>query len=57
MSEPTTPARPRRYLVCIKCGTQGHAAPESPVERWTCPRCLSSADRTDRDWRGVGAGQ
>jgi len=56
MSEPTTPTRPRRFLVC-KCGEQGHAAPDSPVERWTCPRCLSAGDRTDRDWRGVGAGQ
>lgn len=54
--ESTTPTRPRRFLVC-KCGEQGQAAPDSPVERWTCPRCLSASDRTDRDWRGEGAGQ
>lgn len=57
MTNPTTPTRPRRFLVCASCDARGHLAPESPVERWTCPRCLSAGDRTDRDWRGVGAGQ
>jgi hypothetical protein len=58
MTEPTPPPRPRRYLVCIKCSKQGdRVAPEAPAERWTCPRCMSEADTTDRNWRGVGAGQ
>jgi hypothetical protein len=58
LTEPEPPARPRRYLVCVKCETQGHTvAPDALFEQWTCPACLSASDRTDRDWRGVGAGQ
>lgn len=31
------PPRPRRFLNCRKCGTQGEVAPL--VEKWVCPSC------------------